>query len=44
MAWLFPAEKGPPPVGEPVFVRQGRRVRMVERVRGKPQAWAWIDA
>jgi hypothetical protein len=44
MAWLFPPEPGAPPRGEPVFVRVGKRIRKVDRIRGKPDGWCWIDA
>jgi hypothetical protein len=43
MVWLFPAEPGSPPKGEPVFVRVGKRIRRVDKIRGKPDGWCWID-
>jgi hypothetical protein len=53
MAWALtprdrtgkPLEVPPqPPRGEHVLVRNGKRVRKVDRIRGKPDAWYWIDA
>lgn len=43
MTWLFPAEAGSPPKGQQVFVRNGKRVRRVDKIRGKPDGWCWID-
>lgn len=44
LSWLFPAEQGQPPKGEHIFVRNGKRVRRVDKIRGKPDGWSWIDA
>jgi hypothetical protein len=35
MTWLFPAETGSPPKGEAVFVRVGKRIRRVDKIRGR---------
>lgn len=44
MAWLFPVEPGEPPKRAEVFVRSGKRIRKVDRIRGRPDGWFWIDA
>lgn len=44
MAWVFPPEPGQPPKGEYVFVRTGKRIRRVDKIRGKPDGWCWVDA
>lgn len=53
MAWVFtprdrtgkPLPTEPkPPKGADVLVRNGKRIRKVDRIRGEPDAWFWIDA
>lgn len=54
MAWVFtardrtgkpmPPEPAQPPKGEHVFVRTGKHIRKVDKIRGKPDGWVWVDA
>lgn len=46
VGWLFPAEQGPRPKAEPVFIRRGRKIALERpgEVRGRPDAWCWSDA
>jgi len=44
--WLFPPESGERPQGEPVFVRYGNRIELLNpgAIRGKPDSWSWTGA
>lgn len=46
VGWLFPAERGKRPSGEPVFVRYGRKIELTQpgSVRGHPDSWSWTGA